>query len=385
MYKIEDLFDKRSVVGAKLSKVLVEYNITKAELYKHTGVSRPTIDKLLAGSITSKKNFENHITKILSYIGISSDQLLGNVAVVNNQTRIIRNLMKISMKEISERTGISIERLEEIENGENATLTELRDIAFCTSISVNDLMGKNFFDTQVSKLDDFINIDKSDEINAFSGFWGHVGILMSNTCEYLWYPITGKTREYIYKMIENKRLVIPCMNNKVLYLYMPNIKELILLDEASDQPARVNWNNNVSCGEIPLVIFEALEDYMFFDEDDTDNISEKLKKAIDEIIKENKWSDEDIEEMIHVSKIYYEDGKKRCTNVEFDDSDSIINEIIESYSYENSETFQNIICFNDTDGSEVFINLNQISMLEFPMLKVEEAIIKVWDEILYEE
>lgn len=52
---IEDLFDRRSPVGTRLEQILMEKKCTKAELSKKTGVSRPTIDKVLSGTITSKK------------------------------------------------------------------------------------------------------------------------------------------------------------------------------------------------------------------------------------------------------------------------------------------------------------------------------------------
>ena len=56
-YDLKDLFDKRSVVGAKLEDLLVEQGFTKAGFCKECGISRPTLDKLLAGNITSKANF----------------------------------------------------------------------------------------------------------------------------------------------------------------------------------------------------------------------------------------------------------------------------------------------------------------------------------------
>lgn len=55
MYTLEDLFDRRSPVGTRLEQILMEKKCTKAELSKKTGVSRPTIDKVLSGTITSKK------------------------------------------------------------------------------------------------------------------------------------------------------------------------------------------------------------------------------------------------------------------------------------------------------------------------------------------
>ena len=60
MYTIEDLFDKRSVVGTKLEQIMFAEGCTKSELCKKAGVSRPTFDKLLAGTLTNKTNYEKH-------------------------------------------------------------------------------------------------------------------------------------------------------------------------------------------------------------------------------------------------------------------------------------------------------------------------------------
>ena len=48
MYNFGDLFDRRSTVGANIERILDDRKITKVELCKNTGVSRPTIDKLLS-------------------------------------------------------------------------------------------------------------------------------------------------------------------------------------------------------------------------------------------------------------------------------------------------------------------------------------------------
>ena len=58
MYKIEDLFDQRSILGAKLEQLLKQKGYTKKQLCEESGVSRPTIDKLIAGTLTSKNNYE---------------------------------------------------------------------------------------------------------------------------------------------------------------------------------------------------------------------------------------------------------------------------------------------------------------------------------------
>ena len=52
------------------------------------------------------------------------DMLLGNIKNKFIRTREIKNIMKVSSKEIAKATGIPLTRLMEIDAGENATLAE---------------------------------------------------------------------------------------------------------------------------------------------------------------------------------------------------------------------------------------------------------------------
>lgn len=373
MYKIEDLFDRRSVVGAKVERILEERDYTKAELCKKAGISRPTLDKLIAGTLTSKTNYEKHISKILVCLEVTPDMLLGNVTNSYSRTRNLRSIMKFTTEKMSEATGISLERLKQIESGEQATVAELRDIAMCLSTSVLDVSGDGYFEPQIATLDYFFRGD--EDTAEISGFWGHIGILLDNSSTYLWYPITGNTRKYIYRTIDNEQIVVPCMNNKVLFLNMSGVKEIIMLDEACDQPAYTNWNSDVSCGEIPLVVFEALEDYSYRDEMVNDVLSAKLIDYLERLIEHKGWSEEDINEMTNISAIYYKDGKKRFAEIDFEYNQSIVTEISNAYEYEDLEYTDNVLFFTDLDGSEVFINWHNVSMLEMPLLKVESTIV----------
>lgn len=376
MYNIEDLFDKRCVVGTKLDQILENRNYTKAELCKRSGVSRPTLDKLLAGTLTNKTNYEKHISKILDCLSITPDILLGNVCNEYNRTRAIRSMLRISSEEIAEATEIPLTRLKEIEAGEEATIAELRDISLCLSVSVNCLMGMNFFEPQIATLDYFIRYSEQGMIEDLSGFWGHVGILLSNTEHFLWFPITRGVRKMVYRMMNSERIVIPCMNNKLLFLNMQNIKEIILLDEACDSPDYVNWDEHVDCGEFPLVIYDAIEDYIYCEEIGEDNsmLSSKFKKILDELVQDRGWTEEDLYDMTTLSNIYYIDGKIRTVDIEFGKDETISPEISCVYDFGESADAENVLYCEDINGAEILINMKNVSMLELPLLKVEKAI-----------
>lgn len=216
MYTLEDLFDRRSPVGTRLEQILMEKKCTKAELSKKTGVSRPTIDKVLSGTITSKKNYETHMSKIMNYLQITPDSLLGNNACSSNRVREIRSIIRISTEKMASATGISQERLQQIEAGEKATITELREIAMQLRTSTHVITNQYFFEPQFSEMEYYM--DMKDALDEISGFWGHVGIKLCGIDKYMWYPINSNTRKMIYKGIDEELMVIPCMNNKVLFL-----------------------------------------------------------------------------------------------------------------------------------------------------------------------
>lgn len=382
MYTIEDLFDKRSVVGTKLEQLLLEKSYTKTKLCKDAVISRPTLDKLLAGTLTNKTNYEKHISKILNCLSVTPGMILGNIQNEHNRTRTIRNALRITSETVSEYTRLSMNRLEAIESGEQATTAELRDIALCLSTSVRSLSGTNFFETQIATLDYFVAPPENTLPDDLSGFWGHIGILPTNTNQYLWYPITGSTRVQICQSRNEERMVVPCMNNKVLLLNMSNIDELILLDEACDAPDFANWDPNVDCGETPLVIYEALEDYWYYMGQciPFDILSSNFQTILQNYITSKELSEDAIYQLTNQSVIYYKDNKTRQVCIDFDFSENISDEIFNVFTFTDSEVFENTLFFTDDREIKTILNLRNIALLEIPLLKLEKTLFETLEE-----
>ena len=72
----DELFEQRAVVAAKLKECIKEKGYTKVAFAGKAGISRPTLDKLLSGSIDSKSTFDRHLQKILKTLNMSVDDLL---------------------------------------------------------------------------------------------------------------------------------------------------------------------------------------------------------------------------------------------------------------------------------------------------------------------
>ena len=65
MNEIDALFDKRSVVGARLESLLTEREYSKSGFCKACGISKSTLDKILNGMICSKTDYKKYMRKIL--------------------------------------------------------------------------------------------------------------------------------------------------------------------------------------------------------------------------------------------------------------------------------------------------------------------------------
>lgn len=380
MYEIKDLFDKRSIVGAKLEHILKQEGYTKTAFCKAAEISRPTLDKILSGGLTNKTNYEKHIRKILRCLKLSPDSLVGGDACRETRVRQLRSMMRMSTEEVSKETEISLARLQEIEAGEKASLAELRDIALCLAVSVRTLQGEYFFEPQIAILQGILENRSGKAEDADCGFWGHLGILLKGRNDHLWFPITQSTRDLIIKTMENERMIIPCMNNKVLYLYMPNIKEMILNDFDCDTPSFVNWDSEVDAGNIPLVVYEALEDYLYSvgDSMEEELLSKGFVDYLERLTVHRRWSEDTMATMLNTSEIYYTDGMIRPLNIDFGlGVENLSGEIEYIYDFQNTEFADDIICVTEETGNIITFNVKNISMIQMPLVPLEDAIVKV--------
>lgn len=75
----DKLFEMRKLTGEKLKTYLRNNGFSKVAFCKKTGISRPTLDKILAGEIDSKSTFDKHFHKIFSCLAIDPDVLMKSV------------------------------------------------------------------------------------------------------------------------------------------------------------------------------------------------------------------------------------------------------------------------------------------------------------------
>ena len=92
-----------------------------------------------------------------------------------------------------------------------------------------------------------------------------------------------------------------------------------------------------------------------------------------------------ISEETQISMIYYLDGCVRPVSIDFKYNESISGEIYNTYVYEDTEFADDILFCQDIAGTQIIFNMKNVSMLELPLLSVEEAIREYENEIINEE
>ncbi len=74
--RFDELFEQRSLVASKLKDCIRDKGYTKVSFAAKADISRPTLDKLLNGSIDNKSSFDRHLQKILKLLNMSVDDLM---------------------------------------------------------------------------------------------------------------------------------------------------------------------------------------------------------------------------------------------------------------------------------------------------------------------
>ena len=386
MYVIEDLFDMRGVVGARIEQIMSDRNYSKSKFCKMCGISRPTMDKILSGSLGAKATYEKHIRKILNALGSTPDMLISNAENAYTQAREVRSTFHIAAEEISRVCGISPERLIKIEAGESATLAEWRDIALCLGTGTRCIDGSGFFFPQVSRSEVLLDVYYADRNrHTISGFWGHIGVQPVNSPDYLWFPITAHSKNLACDDLQKERMVVPCMNNKLLYLNPNNINNIVLLAEDCDKPGFANWDPSVSTREIPAVVYETLDDYFLYTETNktppNEIISPLLFQYIKHLSETEKWTKENVRDITDGIVVHYSDGTLMEHSIDLSQENEIVDDIQFIYAFGKPGCDKTFSSFSDFDEVITYINTDKISLIELPLAQTENVICKTLEEM----
>lgn len=87
--RMDELFEYRTIVAEQVKKCMREKGFTKVSFAKKADISRPTLDKLLSGTITSKSTFDKHLQKILDALNMSADEMMTFTAVSQPSVEVV--------------------------------------------------------------------------------------------------------------------------------------------------------------------------------------------------------------------------------------------------------------------------------------------------------
>ena len=76
MVKFDELFEQRKLVASKLKECIRDKGYTKVSFAGKADISRPTLDRLLNGTVDNKSTFDRHLQKILKVLNMSAEELL---------------------------------------------------------------------------------------------------------------------------------------------------------------------------------------------------------------------------------------------------------------------------------------------------------------------
>lgn len=79
------LTEPKDIIGNNISQLIKKEGYTKASFAKITGISRPTLNKILDGDIPSSTTLETHINKIMQVLNINIEALLENNSAQDKQ------------------------------------------------------------------------------------------------------------------------------------------------------------------------------------------------------------------------------------------------------------------------------------------------------------
>lgn len=93
----------------------------------------------------------------------------------------------------------------------------------------------------------------------------------------------------------------------------------------------------------------------------------------------------DIEQLYYISReseIFYKDGTISPGFIDYSKDDGITDFVYNIYAYDAMAFDDSFLKYMDTNESYVFINKEQVAMLELPLVQMEEVLREYEDEMM---
>ncbi|WP_239349375.1 helix-turn-helix transcriptional regulator [Snodgrassella communis] len=272
----------------------------------------------------------------------------------------LRKLYNYKQKDLAVMLGVKPKDISDWElNKSQPELKMLRDIAVIFGTSVYDLLNND-----VVTITSWKPWNTDERIDSF---WGHIGILLYNSYVIKWYPITSATANKVECDLhddqpdtQTKILAVETLNNRVLFINKSIIKKISLLGDSSDMPKdwELPWDGYQGLGAEEY--YNLIKEYFFNYEHFCENTSEQLQIIIDELIKKNRITDDNVLELINDVYIYFHDNTTETISI--GDASALLNSIMD-IEFEMSR----FIHFEDLNGEIHFIPIENIGLIDTPL------------------
>ncbi|WP_239427880.1 helix-turn-helix transcriptional regulator [Snodgrassella communis] len=272
----------------------------------------------------------------------------------------LRKLYNYKQKDLAVMLGVKPKDISDWElNKSQPELKMLRDIAVIFGTSVYDLLNND-----VVTITSWKPWNTDERIDSF---WGHIGILLYNSYVIKWYPITSATANKVECDLhddqpdtQTKILAVETLNNRVLFINKSIIKKISLLGDSSDMPKdwELPWDGYQGLGAEEY--YNLIKEYFFNYEHFCENTSEQLQIIIDELIKKNRITDDNVLELINDVYIYFHDNTTETISI--GDASALLNSIMD-IEFEMSR----FIHFEDLNGEIHFIPIESIGLIDMPL------------------
>lgn len=366
---LKDVYSRQSVASARILEKMESMKLTKAELARRCHISRPTLDKLLSGNYANENKYLEYIQPILKEIKETPDTLLkeknGNV-FCQLKALCVQNHM--TEKQLSELIGVSLENILSYEQGKRIPKNTCRLLAASLHCHPAKVRGSDEFADMGSFLNNYRN--EEDLLHPRDGYWGDVGVLMSGSEHFSWYPITMETCRRISEDLYNSDfpwIMFPTLDFRQIILARDEINEIILVDEAEDAPEDSDWQSNKKT--FAPVFYDAISDYA---------CGTALPKVLDEGMEKivDEFFDGDPEyawmETVCRLQVLYKNGTFRTMYASPDD-------LTEPYDFYDvcmglkmNLSPDDFVSFCRADAGVSYIRLNSVSMLDLPLQLLQD-------------
>lgn len=375
-------YSEKEFVGKRMEEIITQKGLTKIQVCKEAGISRPTLDKFIEGNILNERNFYKYLKMLLDYFKISSEQEFKGYFIETKPQESKHFSSDIAYA--SEVTGISEEHIREIMQGADATREELQELALCFRTSTRGVQNKHYFENVE-------NVPRCNIIGAEyeNGICGYIEIQLAKRKDKLIYPITELTKDSVKWQLNQEFLVVPCLNNRLLLINRKHLKYIKLytvghgkdngISRHEETSVRKFLNERIqnfsSFEETPLVVYEVYKKYGNVTNEKTnkDDLT-KLEREIFGLLRKEYVRESYIKSQTSLTEIYYDDGTWDNIVIDFNKRENLTTNIKKVQEWIQPQVEDELYMEGEA-GEYISYNTERIAIMDIPLLQIEDALL----------